>query len=84
MKSIFVRLVAVLLVLFLVVAGIGYFLPHDYEITSTVEIEASPDAVFPLINHVPNWKLWSPWNPDKIQDLKITYSPTEEGVGAGQ
>ncbi len=77
------RVVAAFLGLIAVVLIVGYFLPREFRIDQTVEIAAPPERIFPLVNRLPNWQLWSPsWDPAKNEHLKIVHSGQIEGVGA--
>jgi hypothetical protein len=84
LPNIFLRLIAVLGLLALVICGIGLMLPRDYSIESEVDINAPSAEVFAMINSLPNWQQWSPWNTDVIPDLEIKYSGQKEGVGSVQ
>ncbi len=63
---------------------IGFFLPHGYETSAEVVIEAPPEQVFPLLNRLDNWPLWSQWETGKDSLFKVEYGPQVEGVGAVQ
>ena len=40
---------------------VGILLPGTVEVTRTVEIEAPPEAVFPLLDDLEAWAEWTPW-----------------------
>lgn len=40
---------------------VGILLPGAVEVTRSVEIEAAPEAVFPLLNDLERWAEWTPW-----------------------
>lgn len=40
---------------------VGILLPGTVEVTRSVEVEAAPDAVFPLLNDLERWTEWTPW-----------------------
>ena len=40
---------------------VGILLPGTVEVTRSVEIEAPPEAVFPLLNDLERWAEWTPW-----------------------
>ncbi len=44
-------------------------------------VGATPDRVFPLINHLPSWQAWSPWE-GLDPKLERTYTGPAAGVGA--
>jgi hypothetical protein len=69
-----------LVVLFVLVTAVGYMLPTSVTVTRSIAVDASPEAIYPLIaNLEEGWPQWSPWNDPKYQ---ITYSGPKEGVGA--
>ena len=40
---------------------VGILLPGTVEVTRSVEIEATPEAIFPLLNDLERWDEWTPW-----------------------
>ena len=84
MFKIFLRLLALISFIVLVLLGIGYLLPRSYQIESSIEIVAEPDEVFAMINSLKNWQLWSNFSEERIEGLKIQYGETTEGEGAIQ
>ncbi len=69
--------------LFVVVAVIisGLFLPNELKISSSTEVEAKPEIIFPQLSNLQNWEKWSPWIKSD-PSVKINYGRTE-GKGAG-
>ena len=51
-------ILALLAAAFLIV---GILLPGTVEVTRTVEIDAPPETVFPLVNDLEAWAEWTPW-----------------------
>ena len=84
MSSILSRIMTVVLLLAVIVVTIGYVLPRDYRIESTVTIDAPAESVFPMINNLPNWQTWSTWNEEQVDSLRIQYGDAKAGVGAIQ
>lgn len=82
MKTIFVRLIAVVLLFIGLVWLIGFLLPRDYSIRSTIDIAAPPERVFPMINELAQWENWSPWS--EQAGLDVQYSGESSGVGSMQ
>lgn len=64
-----------------VVLGVGAFLPKEYRVERSIEIDAPPDAVFDRVNSLRQWDGWSPWIA-KDPSIESTYSGPEAGVGA--
>lgn len=55
--------------------------PDTFRVERSINIKASPEKIFPLINDFHHWKNWSPW--EKIDPAgKTTHSGAESGVGA--
>jgi len=54
-------------------AVIGSLLPHDYSLSATMQIRATPAEVYQHLDSLPDWKAWSQWDPDSIKDLTVNY-----------
>ncbi|WP_342246815.1 SRPBCC family protein [Pseudomonas sp. OTU5201] len=77
----FKAIVAIIVVAIVGVLGYAAISPDRFRIERTTIIAAPPEKVFPLINDLHQWKVWSPW--EKIDPaLKRSYSGPKEGVGA--
>lgn len=55
--------------------------PTAYRVERTVDIAASPDAVYRRLEDLHQWQHWSPWR-DVDQRVKRTYEGPRRGVGA--
>ena len=84
MLKFFIRALLLLLCVVLVFMAVGYFLPRDYQIESTIFIEAPPAEVFALVDSLPNWREWSNFNESRIPGLKIEYGEVRTGKGAAK
>ena len=40
---------------------VGLMLPSTVEVTRTVDVEAPPEAIFPLLDDLRKWLGWTPW-----------------------
>lgn len=74
----FIILVAVLLGLFLVIT---FFLPTEYEIERTVEINAPAEIVYSQVADLKVWQEWNPWN-EMDPEMVIEYAEQTTGPGA--
>ncbi|MGB8331898.1 MAG: SRPBCC family protein [Polyangiales bacterium] len=74
-------IVLVLLALAVLVVGIGAFLPKDFHVERSIEIDASPEVVFDLVNSLRKWEAWSPWIA-RDPSIENTYAGPEAGVEA--
>lgn len=63
---------------------IGLLLPHGYQTSAEVVIEAPADKVFAFLNRLDRWPQWSQWGAEKDSLVKVEYGPQLEGVGAVQ
>ncbi|RFS26320.1 hypothetical protein DVR12_00575 [Chitinophaga silvatica] len=80
MQTLFIILGA-LVVLVLGLFIFSMFLSPSVKVERSVFVPAEASVIFPLINIVTNWELWSPWQ--KIDpNIKITYGEKESGPGA--
>lgn len=69
---------AVVIVLLIV---IGFFLPGKMEVSRSISINASAEAVFEEFNDLKKWQEWQYWN-TLDPESKITYGDKSSGTGA--
>lgn len=65
----------------IVILAIAATKPATFSIQRATDVDAAPDAIFPLINDFHNWRDWSPWEA-LDPDLKRKMSGAEFGRGA--
>lgn len=70
----FVGLIVLLLV-------ISLFLPSKMHVERQALVKGSPETVYQLVTHLPNWERWSPWH-RYDPNMKIEYSQVKDGPGA--
>lgn len=74
-------ILGIVVILAVVVVAGGYMLPREVIVARSVEINASPDVVFPHVNSLKATEAWSPWlgiDPD----VQTSFTGPEAGVGA--
>ena len=76
-KRVFFTIVLLLILL----AGIGMLLPREVEVARSIEINASAEEIFPLVNIPKNTELWSPWL-SIDPNVKVSYGEIVAGKGA--
>ncbi|MEM6824660.1 MAG: SRPBCC family protein [Pseudomonadota bacterium] len=77
LRNILVGLVVVAAVL----VATGYMMPPHVIVERSISIDATAEAVFPLVNSLRRGQEWSPWlarDPETV----VEFSGPEEGVGA--
>ena len=77
LKKLFILLAAI------VIAFLAYVAmqPADYRVARSTEIAAAPEAIFPHVNSIKKFDVWSPWS--KIDpNAVMTYEGPEAGKGA--
>lgn len=74
-------IIGLLIAAVLIVLGVGLFLPNEYRVERSIEIEAAPEVVFDQVSALKNWTAWSPWMA-KDPSIENSYSGPEAGVGA--
>jgi uncharacterized protein YndB with AHSA1/START domain len=61
--------------------GYAATIPGDFRVERSATIAASPEAVFPLVNNLHEWKAWSPWA--KLDpNAKESFAGPDTGTGA--
>lgn len=78
MKSLRVRFL--LLATFLLI--FPFFLRRRPRVERRITILAPPSAIFPYLNDLRNWPLWTAWN--RREEIHFTYGGTASGEGAEQ
>ncbi|MBA4382741.1 MAG: polyketide cyclase [Sideroxydans sp.] len=74
------------LILILVVLAIAAILiyasskPNTFHVERSININASPEKIFPIINDFHQWALWTPY--DKDPAMKKSYGGNANGKGA--
>ena len=80
-KKIVLAMAVAVIVLFAGVLGYAATKPDSFRVQRTATIDAPPEKVFALINDLPSWVSWSPF--ERLDPaLKRTYSGPSAGEGA--
>lgn len=61
---------------------LSFLLPATWQVERHVRIKAAPATIYPLIVAPREWRHWSSWN-RRDPDMKLSYTGTVRGVGAG-
>lgn len=70
--------IAVVIVLFLIIVATR---PAEFTVVRSASMAALPNKVFPLVNNLRMWPLWSPW--EKLDpEMQKVYEGNDEGAGA--
>src|ERR1700733_8455196 len=59
----------------------GFLLPRKVQVERTATINASPEAVYSLVNNLATYDKWMPWN-QLDPTWKVEYAPQTTGAGA--
>lgn len=55
--------------------------PDTFRVERRIVLAAAPDAIFPYLDSLESWQLWSPWA-HKDPAMRTTYGPSRAGLGA--
>jgi uncharacterized protein YndB with AHSA1/START domain len=75
------RVVSILVVLAVALVAIAYALPSHYRVERSVDIDAPPSRIYPLVAETAAWKRWSAWN-QRDPAMTIVYAGPASGSGA--
>ena len=64
-----------------VLVAAAYVLPRQVDVERSIVIAAEPDEIFPYLNSLKNFNVWSPWA-DLDPDTVYVFTGPEFGVGA--
>jgi hypothetical protein len=56
-------------------------MPDTFRVERRIVLAAAPDAIFPYLDSLESWQLWSPWA-RKDPAMRTTYGPSRAGIGA--
>lgn len=71
-----------LIVLVLGLFIFSFYLPSLVKVERSLLIKAPAEKIFPQVNALRNWPLWSPWHGYDPQ-MKMVYNAKDTGAGAG-
>lgn len=71
----------ILVLLMIALVAIAYALPSHYRVARSIEIDAPPSEVYPLVAEPRAWKRWSSWN-QRDPAMTIVYAGPPAGAGA--
>lgn len=74
----------ILILVVVLIAGVLIFAgtrPDTFRVERHIDIQASPEKIFPLVNDLHRFSSWSPYE-HKDPAMKRTYSGAAEGVGS--
>ena len=74
------RIVAAILVVVILLVVVAFFLPRDVTVARSIEIDASPAVIYPLVADLRRAAEWSPWL-ELDPDSEITFTGPADGVG---
>jgi len=74
------RIVAGIVVVVLLLVVVAYLLPRHAVVSRSIEIDAPPAVIFPLVADLRRAEEWSPWL-ELDPDVEITFTGPTDGVG---
>lgn len=74
------RGIGLIICLFVLTCIIGFFLPATQTVERSVEVDAYPEDVFPLINDLKAYSQWSPLHA-LLTEAETIYGGADSGVG---
>ena len=74
------RIAGTVILMFLILCGVGMFLPDRFSVETTTEIDAYAEDVFPYLTDMNDFRLWSPWARGTSPNDYIV-SGAESGIG---
>lgn len=77
------KLLLAIPILLLLIIGVGFLLPTDYSLESSVDISATPEEIHVFVGDLEKWPEWSPWE-ETDESIVTTTGEITTGVGATQ
>ena len=79
LKKILIGLVVIIVIL----VGIGFALPTEYEVSRHIVIDAKPSKIHDHVGDLRRWEDWMVWR-DEDPTIETTFGKKTTGVGARQ
>jgi len=76
------KLLLGLLILIVLLLGIGFFLPTDWEVERSIVINAPASAIYPTVATLKTWRDWTYWNSKRDPECVWSFEGPETGPGA--
>lgn len=76
------KLLLTLLVFIVLLLGIGFLLPTEWEVERSVVIDAAPGAVYSTVATLKTWPDWTYWNRERDPSCEWSFEGPETGPGA--
>jgi hypothetical protein len=77
------KFLLIVLVLLIVAAVVGLFLPQGYSVEESIDIHAKPSDIHDLVGDLQRWDEWTPWK-EMDPSVQVKYGEKTKGVGASQ
>lgn len=75
-------LIIVLSTVLILFVLIGFFLPNEYRVESSVVIAAEKEQVYAVVADLKNWPEWTTWSREFDPQCQWTFEGAESGAGA--
>ncbi|MBK9523464.1 MAG: SRPBCC family protein [Bacteroidetes bacterium] len=79
--KIFKRILFIIAILLLLIAGIGLLLPSQVHVERSIDINKDQNSLFSFVSNYDNWNQWSPWYELDTATL-YTFEGPHSGKGA--
>ena len=76
------KLLLGLLALVVLLVVVGCFLPSRARVERSLNMRATPEALFPRIATLTRWPEWTAWTTNRFPDMQTRFSGAASGVGA--
>ncbi len=80
--SLIKKLIMAIALVFAILAFISFFMESSWQVERSVVIDAPKSRIFPYLNRLKNWYLWTPWTREIDSTLEWSYEGPDAGVGA--
>ena len=77
------RILLIISFAFICLVVIGLFLPTEYTVTRSINIDSTQEKIHKYVGELNNWDKWSPWL-ESDPTIKVNVGEKTSGVGATQ
>lgn len=76
------KLLIAFLILIVLLLGIGFLLPSDWDVQRSVVINAPASAIYPVVATLRTWPEWTYWNHKRDPKCEWSFEGPETGPGS--
>ncbi|MCA8939247.1 MAG: SRPBCC family protein [Planctomycetes bacterium] len=76
------KLVLGIFLIVVIAAAVGFFLPTEYKVSRSSEVNAPKAEIFAVLSDLKTWPEWTAWTKERYPDIEYKFGEQTVGKGA--